>query len=1397
MTLTLANELILFKINKTNMNPKLLHRINKLLQIVSTIILLYLPNAIFAQAPDLGAASSFALFTSVGAFTNTGTTVVTGDIGTNVGAFTGFPPGVVIGQIHVADGVSAMAAPDVSSAYGYLSTLTCGLVLGVTLGNGQILTPNIYCAGAASTLNGNLTLDGQGDPNAIFIIKINGALATSTNANVFLINSASLCNVYWQVNGQFTLGQNATFRGTVLAAGALNLLDGATLLGRALSTSGAINLHTNIVTIGLQPMASTIIANGPTTFCQGGSVTLSGNNNGGTWNTGETTPSITVTTSGDYYVTNTNECSSIISNHIIVTVHNNPTVNIIPNGPTTFCQGGSVTLTASNNLIYLWSTGATTQSINVTTSGNYSVTVTNSFGCTAASSAVTVIVNPLPNVIITPNGPTTFCQGGTVQLCASTGSSYIWNTNATTQCINATQSGTYAVTVTNSDGCKGSASVVVTVHTLPICSITGNLTICTGQSTQLCAPAGNAAYLWSTGATTSCITVNEVGSYGVTITNSNACTSTCSVSVTVNTPPDCLISGESFICNGQSIQLCAPPGSSAYKWNTGATTSCINISNPGTYSVTVTSSSGCSSVCSKIITLSTESCTISGNPVICSGQSTQLCVPAGNTGYLWNTGATTNCINVTQAGTYSVTVSNSGGCSSTCSILVTSNISPNCTITGNLTICNGKYTDLCASIGNYTYLWNTGDKTRCISVNTSGNYSVTVTSPNGCSSSCNVEVTASPVPNCLITGETFLCNGQSIQLCTPTGYAEYLWNTGANTNCISVNTPGTYSVTVTNSTGCTSVCSKLILASSQSCSITGNPLLCGGQPTQLCVPEGNSNYKWNTGATTNCITVTTPGTYSVTITNSGGCTTTCSIVVSSSISTSCLITGNFTTCQGRYTELCVPDGYASYLWSTGDTTRCINVNVAGTYSVTVTNSIGCTGNCSQVVTSQPVPDCNITWSGALCEGEYTSLCAPLGNYKYLWSTGDTVRCISVNIKGNYSVTVTNTSGCSSICSIKVTSFPMPDCNISCSTTLCDGLAKRLCVAYGYASYLWSNGDTTNCTTIYVSGVYSVTVTNCNGCSSVCSVSVTYDEGPNCNIVCNTNLCEGKTAKLYAPAGYLAYLWNTGATTSTITVNTGGTYTVTITNANGCTGFCSTFIKVFPVPHATITGQTIICKGDTAYLNAGIGYASYLWNTGDTTQVLKVTTPGTYYVVVTNLGGCFDLAAVIVVVNPLPLIYLGKDTTIIKPNQLILDPGFGFVNYLWNDNSINQTLLVTKAGTYSVTVTDIKGCEGSDAINVYFNPVSTNNINQSTLAGDLIIFPNPTSGLVELSFRDFENDTYTIGIYDLTGKLILKNKVDIHEKAQSVNLDLNSTSKGMYIVKVESNKGTIVQRLETQ
>lgn len=225
-----------------------------LLLVSIAIPLLFFPKLNFAQATasDLSTASSFALFTGDGAFTNIGATTVTGNIGTNIGAFTGFPPGVVNGQIHVADATSASAAQGVTAAYNDLRTRSGGLATAPVLGNGQILTPGIFTIGQAASLNGNLILDAQNNTSAIFIIQIDGALSTTSGSTITLLNGASASNVFFQVNGRVDLGTNSFFRGNILSNGAINLEIGASLVGRGLAVVGAITLNTNNVQIPVQ-----------------------------------------------------------------------------------------------------------------------------------------------------------------------------------------------------------------------------------------------------------------------------------------------------------------------------------------------------------------------------------------------------------------------------------------------------------------------------------------------------------------------------------------------------------------------------------------------------------------------------------------------------------------------------------------------------------------------------------------------------------------------------------------------------------------------------------------------------------------------------------------------------------------------------------------------------------------------------------------------------------------------------------------------------------------------------------------------------------------------------------------------------------------------------------------
>jgi len=214
----------------------------KLLEALTVVILLLLPMLNYAQAPPLGTASEFVLFSSDGAVGNSGISQLTGNVGTNNGAITGF--GNVNGVMHNADGASAQCKDDLLIAYNQLNSTIPNFFLASPLGNGDILIAGVYSIpGAATTLNLDLTLDAQGDANAVFIFQIDGTLSTNADSKIKLINGAQACNVFWKVEGLVNMALGTTMRGTIIANNsAINMNTGDTLEGRALSTNGAITV---------------------------------------------------------------------------------------------------------------------------------------------------------------------------------------------------------------------------------------------------------------------------------------------------------------------------------------------------------------------------------------------------------------------------------------------------------------------------------------------------------------------------------------------------------------------------------------------------------------------------------------------------------------------------------------------------------------------------------------------------------------------------------------------------------------------------------------------------------------------------------------------------------------------------------------------------------------------------------------------------------------------------------------------------------------------------------------------------------------------------------------------------------------------------------------------------
>ncbi|MCB9234254.1 MAG: M4 family metallopeptidase [Bacteroidia bacterium] len=1070
--------------------------------------------------------------------------------------------------------------------------------------------------------------------------------------------------------------------------------------------SSCISERTVVTATVNQVPSAVVTPSGPTTFCSGGSVTLSAT--GGTsylWSNGATTSSITVTTSGNYTctVTDANGCSAT-STAVSVTVNSAPTANITANGPLTFCQGGSVVLTATTSSSYLWSTGATTKSITVTSSGNYTVTVTNGNGCSKTSLPTAVTVNPLPTANITAGGPTTFCTGGSVTLTSTAGSSYSWSNGATTQAITVTTSGNYTVTVTNSSGCSATSSAVtVTVNSGGSATITpsGPTTFCQGGSVTLTANSGS-SYLWSTGATTQSIVVNSTGNYSVTVTTGNCSATSSATSVTVSAPPTASITpgGPTTFCSGGSVILTANSGSS-YLWSTGATTQSITVSTAGSYSVSVTNSSGCSATSSAVSvtvnSLPTASISASGPTTFCQGGSVTLTASSA-TSWLWSNGATTQSITVTTGGSYSVTVTNANNCSKTSSaVFVTVNSLPSTTITagGPTTFCQGGSVTLSAPSAS-SWLWSTGATTQSITVSTAGTYSVTVTSAAGCSAtSAGTVVTVNQNPTATISasGPTTFCQGSTVTLTASSG-SSYLWSTGATTQSIVVNSTGNYSVTVTNSSNCSATSAPVSVAvnapATANISAGGATSFCQGGSVTLTATSGTS-YLWSTGATSQSITVTTSGSYTVTVTNSSGCSATSSatqVTVNAPPTPTITANGPTTICPGNSVVLTASTASA-YNWSNGATTQSITVTTSGTFTVTVTDGNGCTGTSAPVTTTvSNTPQANITPAGnsSICQGDTLVLTATAGT-AYLWSNGATTQSISVMNTGTYSVTVTFPGGCTATSANAVVTVNAPaTANITASgpTTFCDGGSVVL-TATGGTSFLWSNGATTSSITSTQSGNYSVTVTNANGCSATSAATpVTVNQPVPATITANGPLafCDGESVELTASNG-TSWLWSNGATTQSVVVTASGNYDVMVTDANGCDATSSAVtvtVNANPVADFSFTTNNL----DATFTDLTGTGTTWDWSFGDgnsSTQQNPVHTygaNGNYSVtlIVTNANGCSDTVTKDVAVE-----FVGIEENDFGLNQIYPNPF---------NQSVQVSLDLRSGGVLKIELSDLLG-----------------------------------------------------------------------------------------------------------
>lgn len=914
------------------------------------------------------------------------------------------------------------------------------------------------------------------------------------------------------------------------------------------------------------------------------------------------------------------------------------------------------------------------------------------------------------------------------------------------------------------NSCLDYAGYIFTVYNNPTVTATANPTaICPGGTSSLTA-GGASTYSWSTGSALNPLTVTPSGTttYSVTGTDVNLCTNSATVTVTQNLAPTIGINASATtICNGGSVTLTGT-GGVAYAWSTGAMTTAITVSPTATtvYTVGGQDINGCTGSTSITITVNPKP-TIGATATpasVCPGVQSSLSATGGVT-YAWNPGGLSGTpVNVTPTSTtiYSVTGTDANNCTNTASVTLNVFTAPTVGLVAALSpICEGTSTTLTAS-GAINYSWSNGlpaGVSNLVSPVSTTTYSVTGTDVNNCSAFATATVNVNPKPTVLATATpSTLCTGQSTTL-SASGAATYSWDNGLGTGNNFNATPlvnTTYGVTGTDGNNCTNTASVVVNVapcSVPTASITfSDNDICIGQ--SITYTDNSSGVNVDTWAWT----------------FAGG-----SIAAAGT--------------QGPHT---------------------VTYNTAGSYNVTltVTDDNG-TDDTTIAINVHSLPVVSASASiNPVCSGTATSLTAS-GAATYSWNGGSTANpyAVSPTTMTTYSVTGTDIYGCQNSTSVTVNVNALPTITLTPSnTTICPGASSTL-TAGGGVSYIWNQGlsGTVNTVSPLVNTTYAITGTDVNNCQNTASVTIVINAAPTVNATANpTTICAGQPSVLTGSGTALAYSWDGSTTTNPITVNptTTTTYVVGGANISGCTATASVTVTVNPAPTITASATpAAVCLGGSAVLTAG-GATNYEWTGSITNNPYTVTptTTTTYNVTGTDGSGCSSTASTQVTVNSLPTVTVvfPSDVATVCQDSLVALSGGSPAGGVWSGTGVTgSNFLANTIGAFTVTYTYTDGNTCSNSATGTINVENCTSISEFS-NNEMVVYPNPASDVITISFGKVDASLVEISMFDLSGRLVSNEVLNLN--GSTVEVSVNQLPAGVYTLKVKAGSDVFITKI---